>query len=229
MSASPFASLSELLAAWSEDVLHGMPPVRWAAGKGALARFPLGPGLLTLLGGQPGAGKTSIANQLVFDAVRLDPSLRALVTCCESASALLLDRQLSRLSGVPYTLIRERRVTPEHQTAIAVGLATLNEIRNRLAFYTGPFDLGAIAEAADGFEADLLLIDYLQRLSASGPHRDKRHQTNAILDTFRRSHRRVVAWCYRASAGNRTGRARAVTTADLGELQEIGRHRVRRG
>ncbi len=186
MSASLFASLADLLPEWSEDVLHGKPPVRWAAGKGGLTRFPIGPGLLTLVGGQPGAGKTAIGNQLVFDAVRLDPSLKALVTCCESASAVLLDRQLSRLSGVPYSLIRDRRLTSEHQPAIAIGQATLNEIRDRLAFHTGPFDLGAVAESADGFEADLILIDYLQRLTAPGPHRDKRTQTNVVLDTFRK-------------------------------------------
>ncbi len=95
--ASPFASLGDLLGGWSEGVLHGKPPVRWPGGSGALARFPLGPGLLTLLGVPPGVGKTAIANQLVFDAVRLNPELKVLVTCCEMPATVLLDRQLLRL------------------------------------------------------------------------------------------------------------------------------------
>src|SRR5262249_31377993 len=43
----------------------------------------------------------------------------------------------------------------------------------------------AVAESADGSDANLILIDYLQRLTAPGSHRDKRSQTNAILDTLR--------------------------------------------
>ncbi len=182
---SPFASLGDLLADWSNDVLNGKPPVRWSAGAGALARFPIGPGLLTLLGGPPATGKTAFANQLAFDAVRLTPTLKVLITCCEMSPALLLDRQLSRLSGVPYSRIRNRCLDDADRPAVATGLATLNEIRDRVAFHTGPFDLTAVAESADGCEADLIVIDYLQRLGAPGQHRDKRGQTNAILDTLR--------------------------------------------
>lgn len=186
---SPFDSLDALLDSWSEDVLHGKAPIRWPSGSGALSNFPLGPGLMTLLGGPPGAGKTAIANQLVFDAVRLNPGLKVLVTCCEMSPSVLLDRQLSRLSGVPYTLIRDRRLTAEHHTAVNIGLATLSEIRTRLGFLTGAFDLAGVTAAGDGFDADLILIDYLQRLHATDsdgrPFRDKRSMTNTILDTFR--------------------------------------------
>lgn len=171
---SPFASLDSLLVAWSDDVLNGEPPVRWPAGGGAFARFPIGPGLIALVGGQPGAGKTALANQLVFDAVRLSKELKALVTCCEMPPTVLLDRQLSRLSGVAYSRIRDRRLLDADRPAVATGLATLNEVRDRVAFHTGAFDLGAVAEAADGFDADLILVDYLQRLVTSGQHRDKR-------------------------------------------------------
>ncbi len=57
MPAPPFASLADLLAGWSEDVLHGSTPVRWPAGSGLLARFPLGPGLVTMTGGPPGPAR----------------------------------------------------------------------------------------------------------------------------------------------------------------------------
>jgi hypothetical protein len=154
-----------------------------------MGRFPLGPGLLTLLGGAPAAGKTALANQLVFDAVRLNPELKALITCCEMPTAVLLDRQLSRLSGVPYKLIRDRSLTEEHHPAINTALATLNQIRERIVFHTGAFDLTGLIAAGDGCDADLIVIDYLQRLHATDsdgrPFRDKRSMTNAILDTFR--------------------------------------------
>lgn len=182
---SHFTSLGDLLGAWSHDVLHGAPPVRWPAGGGPLARFPIGPGLVTLIGGAPGTGKSALANQLAFDAVRLSSGLKTLVTCCEMPPTVLLNRQLARLSGVPYSRIRDRSLTEADQPAVAAGLATLNTIRDRLAFHTGSFDLTAVAESADGCEADLIVIDYLQRLTAPGQHRDKRSQTNAVLDTLR--------------------------------------------
>jgi replicative DNA helicase len=174
------------LAGWSDDVLNGKPPARWPAGSGALEQFPLGPGQVCLIGGPPEAGKTALANQLAFDAVRLTQDLKALVTCCETPLGVLLDRQLARLSAVPYRLIRGRTLTQEHRPAVAAGFATLNVIAGRVAFHTGAFALDAVADAADGFGADLLVIDYLQRLSAPGTHRDKRSMTNAVLDTFRR-------------------------------------------
>ena len=183
--ASHFASLGDLLGAWSHDVLHGAPPVRWPAGAGVLTRFPIGPGLVTLIGGAPGTGKSALANQLAFDAVRLTSELKALITCCEMPPTVMLNRQLARLSGVPYSRIRDRCLTAADRSAVAAGLATLHTIRDRVAFHTGPFELSAVAEAADGCEADLIVIDYLQRLAAPGTHRDKRSQTNAILDTFR--------------------------------------------
>ena len=45
---------------------------------GELARLEIGPGLVTLLGGAPGAGKTALTMQLVFEALERTPSLRAL-------------------------------------------------------------------------------------------------------------------------------------------------------
>ena len=152
---------------------------------GALARFPLGPGLMCLVGGQPGAGKTALANQLAFDAVRLNADLKALVTCCEMPPNVLLDRQVSRLSGVPYKAIRERNLEKKYHADVKAGQATIAQIRDRVTFHTGPFDLMSLIESADGCDADLLVIDYLQRLTVPGPQRDKRTTTNAVLESFR--------------------------------------------
>jgi replicative DNA helicase len=189
VSASPFVCLADLMAGWANDVLHGKPPPRWPAGSGPLARFPIAPGEVCLLGGPPGVGKTALANQLAFDAARLNTDLRVVVTCCEMPPLVLLDRQLSRLSGVPYGVIRERAVTADHRPALATAFATVHTIAPRVAFHTGSFSLDGVIAAADGFEADLILIDYLQRLHASdtggGAFRDKRTMTNAVLDAIR--------------------------------------------
>ena len=98
---------------------------------------------------------------------------------------VLLDRQLSRVSGAPYSRIRERKLTDADKPAVHTALATLAEISDRVTFLTGAFDLAGVVAAGDGCDADLILIDYLQRLGATGQHRDKRSQTNAVLDAFR--------------------------------------------
>ncbi|MFN9911238.1 MAG: DnaB-like helicase C-terminal domain-containing protein, partial [Pirellulaceae bacterium] len=67
-------------------------------------------GLNVIMLGAPGAGKTSFVMQIVVDALRLTPNLRAVVCNVEMPPEVLLDRQLSRLSGVPLEAIRYRRL-----------------------------------------------------------------------------------------------------------------------
>src|SRR6476620_2147579 len=94
---------ADVLAGWRDDVLTGKPPVLYPVGAGELARIEVGPGLVTLLGGAPGAGKTAFTMQAVVDALRLTPKLRAVVCNVEMPPEVLLDRQLARLSGVDVT------------------------------------------------------------------------------------------------------------------------------
>src|SRR5437588_3260140 len=101
-----FVAGSDALAGWRDDVLSGKPPVLFPVGGGELARVEIGPGLVSLLGGAPGAGKTAFTMQAVVDALRLTPTLRAVVCNVEMGPPMLLDRQLARLSGIDGSLIR---------------------------------------------------------------------------------------------------------------------------
>jgi replicative DNA helicase len=138
-----------------------------------------------LLGGAPGAGKTALSMQLLLDALRLTPDLRA--ACCniEMPPAVLLDRQLARLSGVDLSTIRHRRLTADHAGRIEQGLATLEELAERLCFVRPPFDLTNVAATADAFDARLLLLDYIQRIPPPGDHGDKRGAVDATMNFIR--------------------------------------------
>ena len=87
---------------WSVTLSDGISPVSletlYPVGKAELARIEVGPGLVDLVGGAPGAGKTALTMQFVVDALRLTATLRALVCNVEMPPATLLDRQLARLS-----------------------------------------------------------------------------------------------------------------------------------
>src|SRR5579871_1336926 len=176
---------ADTLAGWRDEVLSGKPPVLWPLGAGELARIECGPGAVLLLGGAPGAGKTAFTMQAVVDALRLTPDLRAVACNVEMAPAALLDRQLARLSGIDLTLIRHRRLGVEHADRIDQAMHTLEPLAERLAFVRPPFDLANVAATADDFGAQLLLLDYIQRLLPPGEHGDKRGAVNATMDYLR--------------------------------------------
>src|SRR6266545_6375846 len=180
-----FVCAADALAGWRDDVLSGKPPVLFPVGAGELARVEIGPGLVTLLGGAPGAGKSAFAMQATVDALRLTPTLRACVCSVEMPPTVLLDRQLARLSGIDLTLIRHRRLGAAHADRIDQAMNTLEPLAERLAFVRPPFDLANVAATADAFDAQLLLLDYIQRIPPPGEHGDKRGAVNATMDYLR--------------------------------------------
>src|SRR5262250_1589069 len=179
MSEAHFRTAADVFASWRDDVLSGTPPQLYPIGAGGLAHIEIGPGLVALFGGAPGAGKTAFTMQAVIDALRLTPTLRAVVCNVEMPPAMLLDRQLARLSGIDSSLIRHRRLGAEHADRIDQAMTTLEPLSERLAFVRPPFDLANVALTADAFDAGLLLLDYIQRIAPPGEHSDKRGSVNA--------------------------------------------------
>ncbi len=180
-----YETAGEMLGCWKEQLMTGEKPARWPVGDSAFHSIELGPGLVMLLGGAPGAGKTCLAMQWTLDSLRLSPELRALVVNVETSPAVLLDRQLARLSGIPLADVRDRQFDGLHAERLAHGFEAVEAIADRLAFLNAPYDLPRIASAADDFDADLLVLDYVQRIDA-GPHADKRNSVNVLMDFLRR-------------------------------------------
>lgn len=185
MSTESYAIAADVLDGWRDDVLSGKPPVLYPVGTGELSRIEIGPALVTLIGGAPGAGKTAFVMQCVVDALRLTPELRALVCNIEMSPGVLLDRQLARLSGVDLTTIRYRRLTGEHADRIDQGMHTLAAVADRLCFVRPPYDLGNVAAAADDFGASLLVLDYIQRIEPPNGGDETRHRVNKTMDYLR--------------------------------------------
>jgi replicative DNA helicase len=185
MSEARYQSMADLLGPWRDDVLSGKPPTLYPVGTGELARIGIGPGLVTLIGGAPGAGKTALTLQWVLDALTATPSLKALILNVEMSPSTLLDRQLARLADLDGSLIRHRRLTAEHAGPIERGMEALESVADRLAFVRPPFDLANVALTADAFDAGLILIDYIQRVRAPGEHSDRRGAVDATMDYLR--------------------------------------------
>jgi replicative DNA helicase len=102
--------------------------------------------------------------------------------------SVLLDRQLARLSGIPLTLIRYRRLTAAHGERITAAMDALEAPLDRLCFVRPPFDLANVAATADAFfagGAGLILLDYIQRIRPPGEHADRRGSVDACMDALR--------------------------------------------
>jgi replicative DNA helicase len=181
-----YTTAADAFGDWREQLLTGEPPTLYpVAQAGELAEIEIGPGLVTLIGGAPGAGKTAFTMQLVVDALRLSPTLRVLVCNIEMPPSVLLDRQLARLSGIDATTIRKRAFSERHADRLDAALGTLEALDERLAFVRPPFDLANVAASADAFGADVLLLDYIQRIPPPGSHGDKRGAVDASMNYLR--------------------------------------------
>lgn len=180
-----FKTAADIMSGWTENVLSGSPPILYPIGQGELARIRIGPHNVTLIGGAPGAGKTAFVMQAMIDALRLTPDLRVCVCNVEMTPETLLDRQLSRLSGINLDLISNRTTTGLHLARIERGLATLRSVGDRLCFVEAPYNLENVARTADEFRADIMVLDYLQRIGLSGNHADRRASINALMDKLR--------------------------------------------
>lgn len=182
-----FVPAAQLLDGWRGDLLAGTPPVLYpvADAANALSGIEIGPGLVTMFGGSPGAGKTALVMQLVVDALRLTPTLKALVANVEMPPAALLDRQMARLSGIDLRAIRQRKLEPEHQERVALGTGTIAGFAPRLAFVRPPYTLDNIARSADAFGADVLVLDYIQRITPPGEHAFRKSAVDAVMEHVR--------------------------------------------
>lgn len=180
-----YQAAADILDSWRDDILHGKPPTLYPVGEGALGRLEIGPGLVTLVGGAPAAGKTALVQQLVTDALTLTPGLKVLICNVEMPPGILLDRQLARLADLDLTLIRHRRLSTEHSERLDRGLHALDELSGRLAFVRPPFDLANVAASADAFGADLIVLDYIQRIGAPGDLGDRRNSVDATMHYLR--------------------------------------------
>ncbi len=185
--ANNYQVASDVLGEWRDDIYQGRAPTFYPVGDGALARMEIGPGLITMFGGAPGAGKSAFVTQATLDAMRLTTDLRAVIVNVEMNPKAILDRQLARLSGIDSRTIRYRRFKPEHAARIETAMNTLEPLTERIAFVRPPFDLDNVADTADDFGGDLLIIDYIQRVRLrQDKGDDNRGSVNIVMDLLRK-------------------------------------------
>ncbi|MFM8282789.1 MAG: DnaB-like helicase C-terminal domain-containing protein [Planctomycetaceae bacterium] len=189
---------------WRDDVWHGTGPVLY---RHTPSHPEIGPGLVTLIGGAPGGGKTAFVTQIAIDALRFSPDLRLLIANCEMSEEAILNRQLARLSGVNAELIRHRRLRPSHLDRIDTGLATLETVIDRIGFLQRPFSLSNVALTADDMGAQVVILDYLQRFTLDDEDSEPRERIGRMMDSLRRLASRGLAVIVVSALGRTRDRA----------------------
>ena len=221
---APYIPGAEALADWREELASGSPPPRLPLGDG-FEEVNVAPGTVTLFGGAPGAGKTALVSQLMTDALRLEKDLRLMIVNVEMSPAALLDRQMARLSGVDLGTVRGRVFDAERQARIEAAQPVLEDVFGRTAFVRPPFNLENIARSIDAVRADVVVLDYLQRIRPPGTHGDSRGSVSATMDFLRQfaaADVAVVAVAAVARAKNDRGSSyEGLTLASFRESSEI--------
>jgi replicative DNA helicase len=175
------ALLDPLLA----NIRSGKPPPSWPSGDPVFDHIEVGPGRIVLIAGPPASGKTAFLGQWTVGMLRSNLGLRILVANVEMPADALLTRQLSRLSGIPLTTIWRRQVQPCDAGRLDDAARVIRSVADRLAFATDPHRLDAIATAGADFKADVLCLDYLQRIDPSGKASGMRERINVLMSELR--------------------------------------------
>ena len=214
MTIPSYQTADHLLPIWEQDVRSGNPPLRFAVGEGELGHLTVGPGLVTLIGGAPGVGKTALVMQCVLDALRLNPELRAVICNVEMSPSVLLDRQLARLSGVDVTFIRDRQLTRDHGDRIRQGIDA-RPCGGATLLCAAAFQPRQHRRHGGGSWAHLLLLDYIQRIPPPGSHGDRRGSIDATMQHLRQFAEEGCAVVVAAVARQRDQRGRSSYDSDL--------------
>ena len=103
----------------------------------------------------------------------------------------------------------------EHADRIDKAMSTLEPMAERLAFVRPPFDLANVAATADAFEADLLLLDYIQRIPPPGKHGDRRGSVDVTMNYLRQfADAGVAVICVAAVARTKDKKGRSSYAGD---------------
>ena len=212
---------------WLADIKSGKPPLTWPSGDPIFEHIEVGPGRIVLVAGPPGCGKTSLLGQWTFGMLLSNPGLRVLMANVEMPAGALLTRQLSRLSGIPLTTIWRRQVHPCDASRLDDAAKVLRSVADRLAFAVDPHRLDAIAKAGADFRADVLCLDYLQRIDPSGKATGMRERINVLMSELRRLADRGKVGILAAAAVSRSRDGKGKATYDgrhlsIASLRESG-------
>jgi replicative DNA helicase len=178
-------TVNSLLEELRQEIYGGQRPEEFTNAQEPWGSFAFRPGDVMAIAAPPGMGKTALISQATVDALRLHAEASCLIANVEMPPKTILERQIARLSGVPYEEIARRDVLPGQRHNIDNAFATLESIGDRMAFMGPPFSIEHIVEAVAEMQPKILVLDYLQRIECCDGVADTRVRLNAVMHEVR--------------------------------------------
>ncbi|MGL4943266.1 MAG: DnaB-like helicase C-terminal domain-containing protein [Thermoguttaceae bacterium] len=189
ITSSVISGTDALDALW-HSIQHGEPPKRWHSDpdpKSAINGFAMRPGVVIVIGGAPGAGKTAFLMETVYKAMKIDKEVTALFVNVEMTSSQLLERLLASQASVPLGDIIELDLTPEKTSRLEAEIEKIHEAVSRFSFAKPPYTIEAIKEMVKSLDPKIVILDYTQRLRIEKSHagQSARDKINIIMEDSR--------------------------------------------
>jgi len=171
----------------AEDVTATIPTgCSWfdqAFADGAPAR-----GRMYVWAAPPKVGKSSLMLMAVLSALKVDPDVRALWCLGEMSERTLRLRALSVLSGLTAMVLQRPvdQLGPEQQRKREAGIESFQQVGQRLHVLRAPFTCEQIDAAVQTTGADVVVVDYLQKIQPSNLEDTRREQVDAISQRLSR-------------------------------------------
>lgn len=163
---SPTTPTAEIIDSLFELISTGKMTQLLALGP-ALNGLEIGPGLVTVLGAPPGAGKTTLAMQVAFENLLHNPGFRVVVANRESSMEVLLQRELARQTGVSSKAIRFGTCNATELAKLKKAVDELRPLLTRMSSLDEPGELLMLMRLLSE-EPGLLILDYIQKFAPPG-------------------------------------------------------------
>jgi replicative DNA helicase len=177
---------AERFAAYLERKRRGEHWRHYKTGEGVLDDLGIGPGRVVLFGGDTANGKSSLVWQLMIEALRYNPTLRMVVYSYDLPEDELFGKQLARLASVDVDKIREGTTDARDQKALDDAAETLMEVFQRVRIMGPNTTIGQLTNAVGEFGANLVFVDYVQKVKVGDLSADIKKQVEVVLDELNR-------------------------------------------
>lgn len=181
---SRFRTIAELLPDFRKKVLEKRFLPRFNTTDTKFPQLEIGPGMLDVLGGDTGHGKTTLALQVATNVSYNHPDITVLIANAEMSADMLLGRLLVRESGLSFDAIRDGELEGESLAAFHTGIDHLHAYSDRVAFLSPPFSTANLIDAAEQTGAGLVIVDYLQRFDP-GTGASGKARVDAVMEHLR--------------------------------------------
>jgi replicative DNA helicase len=180
-------TLTELFDGYREAVTSGERPETWPSGL-TFGHLVLAPGRVVVIAGPPGVGKSAAVTQVTVDALLRNPHLTAYLVNVEMSALSLVHRIVARLAEIDLGQLSNNAVLPQLRHRLDEAIARLEPIAHRLLFGEPPFEFGKVVDEIESTNADLIILDYVQRLPADPglvPHTNERTRLEGLMNACR--------------------------------------------